>query len=247
MLIAIEGIDGSGKGTQAKRLYDGLVADGISCCLLSFPRYEATLFGRAIGDFLNGRFGTLEQVDPHLAALLYAGDRFESRDTLQTAIAEHDVVVLDRYVASNIAHQGAKCTGDQRQQLVEWISQIEYDIYQLPRADLTVLLDLPVSMAVELIARKSARTYTDQAADLQEADAEYLSAVRDLYQTLAATEPHWQQVAICDNNGGDNNSGTIRPPKNDSLQIDSLRTIDAISAEIRRVIDQKLADEKLVD
>ena len=166
MLVAIEGIDGSGKGTQAERLRAGLVADGVSCSLMSFPRYEATLFGRAVGDFLNGRFGTLEQVDPHLAALLYAGDRLESRDDLLAAIDTHDVVVLDRYVASNIAHQGAKTAPEERQKIIDWISQIEHEIYGLPYADLTILLDVHVPTAVELIARKSARTYTDQKAEI---------------------------------------------------------------------------------
>src|SRR5436309_12852628 len=103
MLIAIEGIDGSGKGTQARRLIERLAASGRRAALLSFPRYGETLFGRAIGEFLNGRFGTLDQVHPFLASLLYAGDRFESRRLLAELLATHDVVVLDRYVASHLA------------------------------------------------------------------------------------------------------------------------------------------------
>jgi dTMP kinase len=219
MLVAIEGIDGSGKGTQAERLRAGLVADGVSCSLMSFPRYEATLFGRAVGDFLNGRFGTLEQVDPHLAALLYAGDRLESRDDLLAAIDTHDVVVLDRYVASNIAHQGAKTAPEERQKIIDWISQIEHEIYGLPYADLTILLDVHVPTAVELIARKSARTYTDQKADLQEANSEYLSSVRKLYCELANSQPNWQSVSLLDN--------------------ESLRTIDDIAGEIRNVVNRQ--------
>ena len=104
-LIAIEGIDGSGKGTQAQRLAQSLEAGGESVRLLSFPRYEQTAFGRRIGHFLNGRYGQLDQVDPLLVSLLYAGDRFESKGVLLDAIAGCDVVVLDRYVPSNIAHK----------------------------------------------------------------------------------------------------------------------------------------------
>lgn len=219
MLVAIEGIDGSGKGTQAALLQRSLVDDGVTCRLFSFPRYSETLFGKAVGDFLNGRFGSLEQVDPHLAALLYAGDRFESRQDVVDAEAAHDVVLFDRYVASNVAHQGAKVASNNRQQMTDWISQIEYDIYALPRTDLTVLLDLPVSTASELIARKAARDYTDRKADIQEADTDYLESVRERYLHLANTEPNWERV--------------------DVTRDDTLRSMEEIAAEIRSLVDAR--------
>ena len=143
VLIAIEGIDGSGKGTQAKRLHERLLAAGHTSELISFPRYSQTNFGRTIGRFLNGEFGALDQVDPHLAATLYAADRFESIGMLSSLLETKDVVVADRYVASNVAHQGAKKTGQQRNALQEWILTIEHDVFRLPRAQLVVHLDLP--------------------------------------------------------------------------------------------------------
>jgi dTMP kinase len=117
-LVAIEGIDGSGKGTQARQLLQRLEADGLRARLLSFPRYEATFFGRAVGQYLDGAFGSLGQVHPFFASLLFAGDRFESRSLLTDALAAHDIVVLDRYVASNVAHQAARLEGPQREQLI---------------------------------------------------------------------------------------------------------------------------------
>src|SRR5580704_15426600 len=116
-LIAIEGIDGSGKGTQSRILVERLRQSGRKVELISFPRYEETFFGRLIGSFLNGQFGTLDQVHPVLVSLLFAGDRFESRPKLEKALATCDVVVLDRYVASNVAHQGAKILGADRETL----------------------------------------------------------------------------------------------------------------------------------
>jgi dTMP kinase len=193
-LIAIEGIDGSGKGTQAQRLYERFSASGKNAALLSFPRYSETLFGKAIGDFLNGRFGALQEVSPFLASLLYAGDRFESRNFLLEALKENEVVVLDRYTASNIAHQGSKLDGAERREIVDWIRRVEYEIYQLPRPDLVVLLDLPVLEAQQLIATKQARSYTNKAADLQEADAAYLQGVRNVYLELAEEESNWCKI-----------------------------------------------------
>lgn len=216
MLVAIEGIDGSGKGTQAKRLHERLRAEGVRAALIGFPRYSETLFGRAIGDFLNGRFGALDQVDPLLVSLLYAGDRLESRELLRRALADNEVVVLDRYVPSNLAHQGAKRSGAERERLIEWIEQVEYGIYHLPRADLVILLDVPVDTAVRLIGHKQKRDYTDRAADLQEADGTYLAEVRDVYLELSRSRPEWQRVECV--RGGE------------------LRSVEEIGDEIRGIV-----------
>ena len=189
-LVNIEGIDGSGKGTQARLLSERLTAANVTHQVFSFPRYAETLFGRLAGEFLNGRFGTLQEVHPQLAALVFAGDRFESKQLLLEAIAANEVVILDRYVPSNAAHQAAKCQGEERRLLIKRIFQIEYDIYGLPWPDLSVLLDIPVATAQDLIARKSQRDYTDRAADIQEADGRYLEEVRTVYQSLAR-EARW--------------------------------------------------------
>ncbi|MBW3543665.1 MAG: thymidylate kinase [Planctomycetes bacterium] len=220
MLIALEGIDGSGKGTQARRLVDRLRGEGRKVAAFSFPRYAETFFGRAVGDFLNGRFGSLDAVDPFLAAVLFAGDRYESRELLLRAAAEHDVVVLDRYVPSNVAHQAAKRAGPERTDLIARIETLEYEVYKLPRPDRVILLDLPVTTARELIARKSPRGYTDRAADLQEADDAYLARVREVYLELAAHRAGWTTVACT--RGGE------------------LRTVDDIATEVAAVFGETL-------
>lgn len=193
-LIVIEGIDGSGKGTQAQQLTERLTTTGRRVRLLSFPRYRETLFGHAIGDFLNGHFGQLDQVHPFLASVLYAADRFESKTVLTEALQESDVVVCDRYVPSNLAHQGAKLDGAQRVELLRTIERIEFEVFTLPRPSLVVLLDVPVEIAQRNIAAKKPRSYTDKSADLQEADAVYLQRVRDVYLQLAASDDNWQRV-----------------------------------------------------
>ncbi|HEV7998854.1 MAG TPA: thymidylate kinase [Planctomycetaceae bacterium] len=215
-LVTIEGIDGSGKGTQAKRLLERLEGEGRRAKLLSFPRYDATFFGRAVGEYLNGAFGSLGQVHPFFASLLFAGDRFESRTLLTEALGSHEVVVLDRYVASNIAHQAARLDGVGRERLVEAIEHLEFDVYEMPRPDLNVLLDLSVPCAQRLIASKPARNYTERAADIQEADANYLTRVRALYLELARREPNWS-VVYCEQQG-------------------SLRSVDEIAAEIASLV-----------
>ncbi|MCA9015064.1 MAG: dTMP kinase [Planctomycetaceae bacterium] len=212
LLIAIEGIDGSGKGTQASRLHARCEAEGITSSLIGFPRYDQTLFGKSIGDFLNGRFGALDEVHPFLAALLYAGDRFESRDHIFKMMEANQVVIFDRYISSNIAHQGAKLSGDERAEFIQWIEKIEYEIYSMPQLDLTILLDLPADHAQKLVAEKQARSYTDKVADLQEADQSYLANVRQVYLQLADQNQQWQKI--------------------ESLQAGELRSIEEIGNEI---------------
>ncbi|WP_437185612.1 dTMP kinase [Planctomicrobium sp. SH668] len=197
-LIVFEGIDGSGKGTQAKKLHQRFQYEGIRSRLLSFPRYEETFFGKRIGEFLNGEFGSLSELDPFLVSLLYAGDRLESRSLFEEARRESQVVVLDRYVPSNIAHQAAKRTGEQRTQLQAWIEQVEYGIHAVPRPDLVFLLDLSVETSQMLIRKKEARSYTDQTTDLQESNLEYMASVREAYLDLAAKNSTWQTVSIAD-------------------------------------------------
>ncbi len=193
-LIDIEGVDGAGKGTQARRLCDRVRVAGFSCELVGFPRYEATWFGRAAGRFLNGEFGALDAVHPLLVSLLFAGDRYESKAELLRAMSLNDVVVLDRYVASNKAHQGAKLTGSERKELVRAIDHLEHTLYDLPRPDRVILLDLPIKVAQELVEKKSARTYTDRVADLQEADAPYLEKVAAMYREMAEEDHSWRLI-----------------------------------------------------
>jgi dTMP kinase len=216
MLVAIEGIDGSGKGTQAQRLVSALQCSGLRACLLSFPRYRETAFGRRVGEFLNGRFGALREVHPLLVSLLFAGDRFESRPVLREAIAANDVVILDRYVASNVAHQTARVEGDERRELRAWIEQLEFGLYELPQPGLVILFDLEVHQAQQLIARKARRSYTNRSADLHEADGRYLERVRQVYLQLAADDPAWQTIAVFRN--------------------DQVRPADEIGAEVESTV-----------
>ncbi len=209
-LVAIEGIDGSGKGTQARELVERLGGIDVSTTLLSFPRYSETLFGAAIGEFLNGAFGTLDAVAPQLAATLYAGDRYESRPVLLDALEKHEVVVCDRYVPSNLAHQGARLDSTQRTALLAWIQQIEYGVFALPRPDAVIWLDLPAQVTQTLISRKAARDYTTRAADIQEADSQYQADVRNVYQALCEADSSWIRIdGLIDSSAPENKM--IRP------------------------------------
>ncbi len=204
--IAIEGIDGSGKRTQIDLLSRAFDARGVPYVRYSFPRYESS-FGRLVARFLNGEFGRLDAVDAHLSALLYAGDRFEARAELEAALAAGKTVLADRYVGSNLAHQGARVGPQRREDFISWLKRIEYGIYGLPAEDLVIYLRLPAIEAHRLVGLKSTRDYTTLERDLQEADLKHLEQAALVYDRLA-TEPNWVTVECFDMA-----AGQLRPPE----------------------------------
>ena len=203
MLIAIEGIDGSGKRTQAERLAESLGIAGVSTYRMSFPQYGKTKAAEAVSKYLNGQFGPLKSIPQRLAALLFAEDRFQSRDILDSKCRIHDIVLVDRYVSSNLAYQGARCPMPARNTFIDWLANVEYNMFGMKRADLTVFLDVPAPTSAKLVAKKVAREYTDLKADLHESDVTYLSVCREVYMDLYERQygSRWLRINCMDESG----------------------------------------------
>jgi dTMP kinase len=212
ILIAIEGIDGSGKHTQAKLLEHSLASRGYQVYATGFPQYESW-FGQLVGKFLNGDFGLLEAVDPHFSALLYAGDRFEAKPRIQSALHEGKVILVDRYVSSNLAHQVARAPAEKRSEFLRWIEHLEYFIYGLPRENLILYLRVPPSQAQRLVALKAERNYTRATHDLQENSLRHLEDAAEMYDMLSRSKP-WATIQCFDAQ-----SGTLRMPEQISAEV----------------------------
>jgi dTMP kinase len=195
-LVAIEGIDGSGKRTQVDMLANQLIAGGNRVYATGFPQYESW-FGKMVGQFLNGELGPLEAVDPHFTALLYAGDRFEAKRNIEAALDEGKIVLIDRYIGSNLAHQTARAVVAKRDDFRRWIEHLEYNIYQLPREDLILYLRVPATEAQKLVAQKSQRSYTSAKQDIQEASLRHLHEAAAMYDQLARSAP-WVTIECFD-------------------------------------------------
>jgi dTMP kinase len=205
-LIAIEGIDGSGKRTQLELLEKALTARGLQVYPTGFPQYDSC-FGKMVGQFLNGDFGDVESLDPRLTASLYAGDRFEAKPRLAAALEAGKIVLVDRYVGSNLAHQTARMPAAKRNEFINWVEHLEYNIYGLPREDLVLYLRVPPTEAQALVARKSARSYTTAKQDILEASLRHLEEAAELYDLLAR-RPQWATIQ-CFNAA----HGAMRPPE----------------------------------
>jgi dTMP kinase len=194
--IAVEGIDGSGKQTQVRLLARALESRGYQVLSTGFPQYHSW-FGKMVGQFLNGDLGPLNSVDPHFAALLYAGDRFECKQPIVAALENGVIVLADRYVASSLAHQAARAVPEKRAEFRAWIEHLEYNIYGLPKEDLVLYLRLPPREAQTLVAKKSARAYTDSAHDILESNIRHLQAAADMYDDLARAS-NWKTIECFD-------------------------------------------------
>jgi len=219
-LIAIEGIDGSGKGTQLKLLQKSLRARGVAVHGTNFPHYQSW-FGSMVGQFLNGKFGALDTVDPHFAALLYAGDRFEAKRELTDALAQGKLVLADRYIASNLAHQTGRVPVAQRAEFIAWLEHLEYNIYCLPREDRVIYLRVPPEEAQALVSQKAARSYTTAKQDIQESSLRHLQDAAEMYDQLAK-RPHWATVECVDRT------------------TNAMRSPEAISADLLELVESTL-------
>lgn len=189
-LIVIEGTDASGKHTQAKLLFERLKKEGFEAGLFSFPRYE-TFWGGLVSKYLAGELGSLKEVKPEIAALLYALDRLGAAQEIEKMLADGKVVVCDRFAASNVAHQAAKFNGKQRRGFIGWLGTVES---RLPKPNLTIFLDLPVGVSAGLMRGRARKR------DIHELDLDYLGAVRSVYLSLSKGRG-WVTVDCSSGNG----------------------------------------------
>ncbi len=211
-LLAIEGADGAGKATAAAEVARLLREHGRTTVVIAFPRYTDTVGGHVLGDFLAGRLP--HAMSPRAVATLYALDRFESRDLVLAAAAANDVVVFDRYIASNMAYQAAKVGSDEAHELMAWIVALETGQFAMPAPDLSIYLDTPLNVARAQIARKQQRSYTDQTFDAHEADDGLQTRVRASYSALVGGDllGRWRRVVT-------GHDGAMRPPADIAAEI----------------------------
>jgi dTMP kinase len=200
-LIAIEGIDGSGKGTQAQMLREALHRRKISAELFSFPAYDLTLAGTLIGAYLNSELGDIAHIDSRLTALLFALDRFERKKSIEQSLQLQQWVICDRYVGSNLAHQVGRTAPQKRVQTRAFIEKLEYDVFGLPRPQLVLYLDMPPALAQQRIRQKEARVYTHQKLDAHENDSFHLRAALEEYHQQLKTNPDWVLISTVSSEG----------------------------------------------
>ena len=172
-LIVLEGIDGSGKAAQFRRLCARLEKDGIDYNHIVFPRYDQDS-SALIRMYLGGEFGTRpDDVNAYTASTFFAVDRFASyKKDWGSTYEQGGLFLSDRYTTSNAVHQGSKLSEEELPEFFRWLSDLEYGKMGLPRPDLVIYLDVDIETSLARMRRREAKNHTH--ADIHEKDVEYL-------------------------------------------------------------------------
>ena len=204
-IITIEGLDGAGKSTQIELLREKLDQLGIQHRYIHFPMLNQGSYGTLIAEFLRGEFGNLEEVHPKLVALLFAEDRNEHKDKLNQWLEEDYVIILDRYVKSNIAFQCAKIEDNtQKEILKKWILDFEFGTNQLPKPEASFFLDVPLQIIENSLKTErngADRDYLKGQKDIHEASISFQQQVLQEYYKLIDENPsNFHKIACMDSN-----------------------------------------------
>lgn len=203
--LVIEGLDGSGKSTQVGLLKDYLKEKAIPFKYLHFPRLEVGVYGKLIARFLRGEMGDIDAVDPYLVALIFAGDRMAAKQMMEEWIENDYLVLVDRYVYSNIAFQCAKYREKKEQELLKnWILELEFGDNKLPMPEKNIFLDVPFEFTKSRLTTQRSgadREYLKGQSDIHEDDLDFQGRVRRIYHSLVGTQENLTIINCADGAG----------------------------------------------
>lgn len=198
-LVVIEGIDGSGKTTQIDLLSQYLKQKGIDFECISFPQYGKNQYANQVHDYLSGKFGELDEVDPYFIAKAYASDRRTAKDLISGWLESGKVVIANRYISSSKAHLGAKVEESKRYDFIKWIDDLEYETNKMPKEDLTILLNVDPKIGQQ-------NSQVKRHPDIHEDNLGHLEKTSEIFLKLSQTEGNWVLVNCMEN-------GQMKSPK----------------------------------
>jgi dTMP kinase len=203
--IVIDGTDGSGKATQTALLVERLKKAKVKVKKIDFPQYDTNFFGKLIGEALHGKYGDFIGVDPHIASVLYAADRWETSAQIRKWIDQGITVISDRYVSANQIHQGGKIKDEkERVEFLQWLDTMEYKVFKIPKPDAVIYLDVPVEVSQRLLeekAMKAAKSKTFTAAkDQAESNIKHLQESKESALTVIQKDNKWFRIECAENN-----------------------------------------------
>lgn len=198
-LIVIDGTDGSGKATQVELLAKTLKNEGYIVKIVDFPEYYKNFFGAFIGHCLSEQYYNFINVHPKIASVLYAADRWQSKNEMEEWLGKGYVIIANRYASANQIHQGGKINDTKkRNNFIKWLNQMEYEEFGIPRPDITLYLSLPIEIVMKLLNDRESsqmrRKYLKKNKDVHEADEKFMKNSIKSALWLSKTQPGWVKI-----------------------------------------------------
>ncbi len=198
--IVIDGTDGSGKTTQLQLLVTKLKSEGYDVEIADFPQYNTKSAGM-VEEYLSGKYGGADDVSPYAASLLYATDRFDASFKIREWLKQGKVVVCNRYVSASFAHQGGKISNAlERKLFFNWLSEIEYKIFNIPKPDLYLILHVEAEIAQKMAKDRGREDWKGKTKDIHEENINHLKKAETVYLEIAQSMPDFHLVK-CTRNG----------------------------------------------
>ncbi len=220
ILIAIEGVDASGKQTHSELLFEKLKNDGKTVRKISFPMYDSPS-SNLVKMYLSGEFGEhAEDVSAYTASTFFAADRFATyRTDWGKDYEKGTIIIADRYVSSNMIHQASKLSGAEKDKYLDWVDDFEYGIYNLPRPDVNIFLDMPPEFGEKLMRERENKFTKESEKDIHERDFSYLK--KSYENACYIAKKYGWTVISCVRDG-------------------KIRTIDEINAELYGIVKKEI-------
>ena len=203
-----------------KILIDRLEQNNYNIKKVEFPNYNSES-SALVKMYLRGDFGKhAEDVDPYICSTFFAVDRYASFKTEWEEFYNNGgIIICDRYTTSNMIHQASKMEVEERDKYLEWLNDLEFNLYKIPKPDCVIFLDVPVEMSQKLMKDRNNKITGESEKDIHESDFDYLkkSYENSLY---IAKKYNWQRI--------------------NCIKDDNMRTIDDIHEEIHSIVEDKI-------
>ncbi len=185
-LIVLDGTDGSGKATQTALLAKRLEKAGYKVRTEDFPQYTKKSAG-PVEEYLTGVYGSADELGAYVPSVFFAVDRFAASRRIREMLDKGYVVVSNRYVTANMAHQGGKIKNQkEREKYFKWLHDFEYNLFKVPKPDLNIILHIPPEISFKLIKRRGKQHYIGaKIRDIHEKDLEHLKSSEKVYKEIA--------------------------------------------------------------
>jgi dTMP kinase len=198
--IVIDGTDGSGKTTQLNLLKEKLESEGYAVAVADFPQYNTKSAG-LVEEYLSGKYGQANEVDPYKASIFYAVDRFDASSRIKQWLQDGKIVLANRYTSASLGHQGCKIENPlERKVFFNWLYDLEYKIFEIPKPDLTIVLQVEPEISFALAKERAREDWAGKTTDIHENNFNHLKQAEQTYLEIANTLPGFRLIK-CTHNG----------------------------------------------